>query len=776
MDRTQPTITVSECPLLQHQSAPEQNPLGGQSPSAAAFERCSSALKLLQSSLDSCTEKVRSLSTSPDIADRGSGMPPNRSVRICHGCHGLCDESHRGFPTGADKCPLEHDLACEGGIPETFEQKGRWKACPDGYLYMEDYDEDQDYLDSNRYLRRSVYTRAGCGLENEVDSLSLDTNLLGSLKTNILLPRTADHEVASGGPAVSMSLSGTTPDQTCNDTQTSALSHLSVSGAAAHVSPATSSSSSTTVTSSVTAPAISVSENDGIARQVAAAKSRLDALKKKRQEMELLAEIEREEQLEMIQTRQLQQQLQASQDRRQSAARPHISDGVAALRARNQMGQQQINDETYYEGPNMNQIRKTPGLNLVVEDRIHGVRSDVPSLARRPDAGSNNQQIQARVRPTQPIRRDSSDPIRISRGHQHQRQHFVSDLVDLGEESTSLPISSTRFAPNQQHLSRQRYVDYLTNDDPLTEPSGDESDDLGEDQQLRLVYRRDKYGQKYRSLEKVPVVEVPAEHVLKWVTDPTSGRQYKKYVPIRSSSGLPDHQDTRQARQSHLSRERMAAFVPLTTSEKEGKPESKSSIVDWAKKCPVLWADKVSADSMNIVIWMWAYLSEILASRLGSATELKPGELEAQLQHALCVLQVCASHSEKTDFDHQAWKIARLYAKKVQSQLDHGLATWSDFSSYKNNPHPSELIAAKQEMEPKVVNKKKGEDAKDKSKPLCTTWNTSKIENKCDWMVKNPDRGRCNRRHQCTYCSEKGLGTFVHQRSFCSRRITAGDT
>ena len=313
------------------------------------------------------------------------------------------------------------------------------------------------------------------------------------------------------------------------------------------------------------------------------------------------------------------------------------------------------------------------------------------------------------------------------------------------------------------------------------------SDDDREVQQHWLVYRRDIHGQKYRSWEKIP-----ADHVLKWVTDSPTGRQYKEYVPVRSRptgrqqdlSGLGQLSATSRTRQSQaagsMSRERRPTFVQIPTSEKEGKVDSKPTIVDWARKCPVLWADKVNSDSMNIVIWMLGYLSEVLASRNGSLPELKPGDLEAKLQHVLCVLQVCASHSEKSDFDHQAWKIARLYARKVQAQLDQGLSTWSDFSSYRSNPHPSELISAKQEMEPRLIpkkieKKKAEEDKTDRSKLPCLTWNTSSIENKCDWMVKNPDRGRCNRKHQCSYCTEKGMGVTHHQRTFCSRRIAAGE-
>jgi hypothetical protein len=69
-----------------------------------------------------------------------------------------------------------------------------------------------------------------------------------------------------------------------------------------------------------------------------------------------------------------------------------------------------------------------------------------------------------------------------------------------------------------------------------------------------------------------------------------------------------------------------------------------------------------------------------------------------------------------------------------------------------------------------------GKDGRQRSdRPLCTTWNTSKVDGKCDWQVRNPEKGRCNRRHDCSYCTEKGHGATNHQRSLCARRISAGE-
>ena len=200
--------------------------------------------------------------------------------------------------------------------------------------------------------------------------------------------------------------------------------------------------------------------------------------------MELLAEIEKEEQLEIIQSRKLQEQL--SKGRKHAVSRPYIAEGVADLRARNQVNQQVQSGNAFYEGPNITQIRKTPGLGPIVEERIRQVRSDVPSLARRPDAGMSNQQRvnMERSRIANPVK---IDPYQ-SRSNHSQRQQFVTDLVDLSEDPVPV-LSNPRLA--SARVCQQ--TDYLTNDDPETEPSDDENDANIDGKQMKLVYRRYKY-------------------------------------------------------------------------------------------------------------------------------------------------------------------------------------------------------------------------------------------------------------------------------------------
>ena len=121
----------------------------------------------------------------------------------------------------------------------------------------------------------------------------------------------------------------------------------------------------------------------------------------------------------------------------------------------------------------------------------------------------------------------------------------------------------------------------------------------------------------------------------------------------------------------------------------------------------------------------------------------------------------------------------------MQHKLDRKLENWSDFKRFGHDPHPSEMISAKTEVDRKVPAKKKREFEKndqykneqyktEQSKKLCTTWNTSDTQRKCQYMLDNHG-ARCIRRHECSYCSEKGYGVNVHQRRFCRKRLDAGD-
>ena len=71
----------------------------------------------------------------------------------------------------------------------------------------------------------------------------------------------------------------------------------------------------------------------------------------------------------------------------------------------------QTDDYGFYNGLTLPEIRRVPGLAPVVEDSVDQVRSDVPSLGRKPNAslGGPKQQLGGRVRPTSSLRQSGTN-------------------------------------------------------------------------------------------------------------------------------------------------------------------------------------------------------------------------------------------------------------------------------------------------------------------------------------------------------------------------------
>ena len=316
---------------------------------------------------------------------------------------------------------------------------------------------------------------------------------------------------------------------------------------------------------------------------------------------------------------------------------------------------------------------------------------------------------------------------------------------------------------------------------------------------------RDASGRSYKKL--VAREEPQRDLVPKWVTDPDTGRKVQmlslaspgerrtqthgsaastsQFIDHRLSSGLPD---CRSGRETSSSRkfERGPGFVTVgghSAEEKQGKG-SIADIVKFARDCPVAWTSKVTSDKLNLGLWSWAYMSQLLATRTGQAPSLGQGVLEAKMQHFLNVLEIALQPSNSTEFDAHSWHVARLYAEKIQNKVDRG-DTWKKFDEkYGTDSQPSELMAAKEEIGPKQPARKsvKVKDEKTDttgsrgtgSRRVCNTWNTSAVEGKCDFEIQYEGR-TCDRRHECSWCKEKGKRVLTHQRTFCRQRIAAGD-
>ena len=365
--------------------------------------------------------------------------------------------------------------------------------------------------------------------------------------------------------------------------------------------------------------------------------------------------------------------------------------------------------------------------------------------------------------------------------------------------------SGSDASPPRVTHTRQPRNNRTQHTDPATDPSSSEEE---VSQPVVLVYRRDQNGKKYRSYEPYQaghggaVGGEPVKYT--WVTDPATGREYKREVPVGRSTAKHSKQQSSVSR--HNSRhvdhrtvtvtpetghrrgvrspsyngqhqsERVPGIVPLQDREGKLADTKTPTIIDWAKNCPVAYAEKIKYDEINLPIYVWAYVSEILSSRTGLTPDMPKGELEARLQHLLCVLQVALVNSEKTDFNSKGWSIASIYAKRVQQKLDRGLETWGDFKRFGHDPHPSEMFTANTEVEKRAPARKNRDDRQTgTAKRMCTSWNNCAVERKCQYLVDNPSASKCNRSHDCSYCLEKGHGTYNHQRRFCKKRRDAGD-
>ena len=266
-----PQLLVKECPagLTKAVSEPVQP---ARSPVLVCLEMCASALALANQKVDKLSTASRKLSGKSSLATspvEPLDMPPPGRTKQCHGSHGPCDQSHKGFPTGADRCPLDHDVRCEGGILEGFDRNdSKWRGCPSDFVYVEDdYYEDNPegfYLNEDRVMEG----------RNNVDIVSQSM-------ASLTLPN------ASSLPLVPTSSSATA-------TSSSSASVSLLAGSAG--------STTTQVMGSLSGPTVFSQEGESVSDQVAAARSRLLALKKKKEDLEVLTQLQLEEQREAAET------------------------------------------------------------------------------------------------------------------------------------------------------------------------------------------------------------------------------------------------------------------------------------------------------------------------------------------------------------------------------------------------------------------------------------------------------------------------------------------
>ena len=602
-----------------------------------------------------------SLEEAKNLFSKLPPFPPGRKIfnkmpvklRQCHGCHGFSD-NHEAFPFGADRCRLEHSDRCAGGIVGGKDSKGKdWRPCPPDYLcqvfeepFEDEYvsDKEQSDDDDDEYVDPGKEKFDGF---DKFGGLSL-TNTSPSTSSVVCTTNTSSNPT------------------TCQAGTSSSGSRNSTIVTAAHLQPISSTG---------------IPDDSNLNAELAA----LEALKLERETLEKAKAVE-QQQLLSAKRVELMRQMQAEKDRIEQLKATNVLEN---FRQQSNARPESHEFQSIYNGPNIKNIRKTKGLRSRVENVIDTIRSDVPSLGHRPSAGQPVSVSKATgTRPK--TSRGPVDPVMLEF---EQFKAWKAGKAALSNEVESESDASPPRATIKRKTTRNKQ---LACRDPYTDSSSSEDEDQ---QQLALVYRRDKQGVKYRCYEPVTNVKARVSAVqpnsikYDWVRDEKTGREYKKAIPSSKPSNnhhvsvrYTDHRrdsNTPETGHRHGQRspppisessqaERFPGIIPL--EEREGKPDKKQpTILDWAKNCPVSYAEKLKYDEINLPVWIWAYVSEILSSRTGLSPDMPKGELEARLQHLLCVLQVTLIHSEKTDFNTTGWSIASIYAKRIQQKLDRRL-------------------------------------------------------------------------------------------------------
>ena len=650
--------------------------------------------------------------------------------RTCHGCHAPLGEDHQAFPSGPQKCQLEHWDGCKGGILDGKSANGsEWRGCPEGYVYVDEVagESETDDEDSTG-LKKSEVT---------IDDTKDDSDTVNEKHTDLL-----DVAGARGNDPLG--------DQSTSD----------------------------------------VDEGDLLLQQLEAANI---LLKKQAAVREQQMVTERDRRIAMLQeeNKKLSKSMKGDiggvktrntnpmnlKKKKPSNLAKTDLPPVQSHLTRNQRlaSEYRPEDLSLYTGLNIDGIRKIPVVRTEVDRLIGQVQHQAPSLDSRPS--------------------------------------FVLDKT-LHKQTAPLLLDHTQ-------LGRSKVaIDQDTSSD----------DDVDEQPQPGCVFRwrRDENGEKYFVEEKQEAVKEDSNLVYKYVRDEATGRSYKRLVLrtdpqkqlipqlvvdprtgnqvqmlVPSQSGSSQQNLAQRSGAQHHDFQEENFVTPLPPSARRKLPQLSSSapsrfsdqhedkqgkmpsIVQYARNCPVSWTSKVTSDKLNMGLWSWAYIAELLASRTGQASPLQQGELEARLQHFLNVMEIALQPSNSSDFDSHAWKVARLYGEKVQQKVDRG-DTWLGFEKrYGSDSQPHELMAAEKELAPKMRKHrdegtgtgtgrgKPGDESQVRKRP-CTTWNTSTVEGKCEYEAHNDGR-TCSRKHECSWCKDKGKSSLSHQRSFCRQRIAAGE-
>lgn len=199
---------------------------------------------------------------------------------------------------------------------------------------------------------------------------------------------------------------------------------------------------------------------------------------------------------------------------------------------------------------------------------------------------------------------------------------------------------------------------------------------------------------------------------------------------------------------------------------------------DFSKYCQVDYSTKVTSENSNIVMFMYGYISQILASRQGIISPMTDQELAGRLQHLLHLLELTATYSTNLDFSSYAWQRARNYNARIFADLDLGVLTWPSISSKLD---PTSMMQAIEAVPKPDYKKKKEEETglharKKPDESPCSKWNNCDVSGKCQYEVDNPTK-KCIKPHICSFCLSKfGYTRTNHKETACNKKKEESDS
>ena len=714
----------------------------------------------------------------------GSRASTMTKPRQCHHCHRpLNHPEHTGIMSGINQCTLRHYDLCPGGRKTGND----WTGCPD---YDDGSESDDSHAQSNPETVINIEDKQVNNILPGLGCTQLDPSVIAkSLAADV---SKAEHVMLDQHVELS--------DDT--DDEEESLLQEDIARLKLQV------------------------EQEAQARLEIEEKAKKD---KKRLKKERLARLEKQRAELMSQSRAFATRSAAtsSTDRFIETVKPPVmtsdvttgktlQDKAAGLAAKQQ---RKAANSLYQEidGLTIAGIRALPGMTPEVEEWVNRLQATAPSLAKAATAPSSSG---VSFQPDGVLSGQHAlvgqQPLQL--GQAQGGGDIDTDFVYSASRGKLVPV--VHDSPNRGGcgIPQARKAGRSTAKTQLPTPTGSEEDDelTSEDEDCpiepapghELVWYRDKQGKKY-FVHRLAQERSSPEMVKTYVCDEATGRWYEKLVPKDSgvqpgirvaksnhrqtlstpvyvdhckSSTSPVPQMSRGVRtpaaSSHPAKgERHPGFVH-GDSEKQGRDSKVPDLVQWARNCPVNWTTKVTSDKINAVLWAWAFISELLATRTGQAPNLQPGELEARLQHFCHVLEITLQSSSQSEFCGDAWMIGRLYDQKVQQKVDCNQFSWVQLSAMNHGAsHPHELMAAHQELtkKPKREAQNQGDSrggTKLKSKLKCLTWNRSEVRGKCTWEVENaPNKCKFSLSHECSYCKSKSLTPVNHQRHFCQKRL-----